>query len=201
VRIIAEVEPPPLSRHGRALAGDLETIVGKALEKTPERRYRSVEELGKDVRHYLSDEPITARPPSVAYHAAKYVRRHRALVFGIAGIVVALSVGVVSTTRMYLRAETARAGERDRRREAEESAETLRATNAYFLGLLASPSPWEMGSEVKMRDVLAAAAQRSSQAFADRPKQRVMLLDTLGATHLQLGLHAEALRFFDGLSR
>ena len=197
VRIIAEVEPPPLSRHGRALAGDLSTIVGKALEKTAERRYRSVEELVGDVRHFLRDEPITARAPSVAYQVSKYARRHRALVLGVLGIIVALAAGVISTTRMYLRAETARARERELRREAEESAETLRATNAYFLGLLASPSPWEMGAEVKMRDVLAAAAQRSSGAFPDRPGQRLMLLETLGLTHLQLGLHAESLAFFD----
>ena len=45
----------------------MQTIILKALEKDRDRRYQSVAELSRDVRHYLNREPITARPPSLAY--------------------------------------------------------------------------------------------------------------------------------------
>ena len=60
---------------------DLETIVGKALAKQPDRRYGSVSELADDIDRYLNARPILARPPSAAYRAKKFVQRNR---FGVA---------------------------------------------------------------------------------------------------------------------
>ena len=64
VQTIREEEPTSLSSVNRTFRGDIETIVGKALEKEKTRRYASAEELAADIQHYLKDEPITARPPS-----------------------------------------------------------------------------------------------------------------------------------------
>ncbi len=75
-------ECPPPSRKvtnpslARALAGDLDSIAQKALEKNPADRYRSVEELDSDLARYLSGQPVTARPQTLAYRARKFVRRH-----------------------------------------------------------------------------------------------------------------------------
>ena len=66
----------------RALRGDLDWIVGRALEKLPDRRYPSVSELAADLRRHLSDEPVQAGSPSRAYRVKKFVRRNRA---GVAG--------------------------------------------------------------------------------------------------------------------
>ncbi len=55
----------------RRLRGDVETIALKALEKSRERRYQSVGELGEDVRRFLRNEPIVARPPTTVYQLRK----------------------------------------------------------------------------------------------------------------------------------
>ncbi len=60
----------------RALLGDLDWIVMKALEKDPDRRYGSPAELAADVARHLGDEPVLARPPSVGYRLGKLLRRH-----------------------------------------------------------------------------------------------------------------------------
>jgi serine/threonine protein kinase len=66
-RRIAEDEPEPPSRYDASLAGDLDTILVKALAKDPARRYASAAELAIDLRSTLADEPIRARPPSRLY--------------------------------------------------------------------------------------------------------------------------------------
>lgn len=112
IRTIQEGEPRRLSGLDVRCRGDLETIVGKCLEKDPDRRYASASELGEDIRRHLVHEPIAARPPSAFYELHKFVRRNRALVGGAVATVVALMVGVVLATAYALRAERhARAAE------------------------------------------------------------------------------------------
>ncbi|HEY6926824.1 MAG TPA: serine/threonine-protein kinase [Steroidobacteraceae bacterium] len=82
-RLTLEQDPPRPSDlagdagHERALRGDLDNIVAKALKRQPAERYGTVELLGQDLRRYLSHEPVSARPDTLAYRAAKFVRRHR----------------------------------------------------------------------------------------------------------------------------
>jgi tetratricopeptide (TPR) repeat protein len=107
-RTIVEEEPTRLGSVDRRLRGDIETIVAKALEKDPARRYPSAEALASDLRRHLASEPIRARPPSAAYQVRKFARRNKALVGGLAGTFLALLAGVIVSTRMYVRAETRR---------------------------------------------------------------------------------------------
>src|SRR5262249_21724582 len=92
---IREEDPAKLSSINRSYRGDIETIVAKALEKDKTRRYASAAELAADIRHYLEDEPIVARPPSTRYQLEKFARRHKALVIGLAAVFVVLIAGVV----------------------------------------------------------------------------------------------------------
>ncbi|MBV9610800.1 MAG: hypothetical protein JO187_14650 [Acidobacteria bacterium] len=62
----------------RSLRGDLDTIVAKALKKNAQERYVSVTAFSDDLRRFLADEPIAARPDALAYRAAKFVRRDSA---------------------------------------------------------------------------------------------------------------------------
>lgn len=96
-RLIVEQDPPRLGSIDRVLRGDLETIVAKALEKDPARRYPSSSALAEDLRRWLADEPILARPPSALYHLGKFARRHTALVSGVAATGAALVLGLVGT--------------------------------------------------------------------------------------------------------
>ena len=98
VRTICEAEPARLSSVDRNYRGDLETIVGKALDKDRSRRYASASDLAADIRHYLGDTPILARPPSTWYQLRKFARRNRALVGGTVAAVVLLCLGLAGTT-------------------------------------------------------------------------------------------------------
>jgi len=93
-RVICEEPPTRLSSINRSLRGDIETIVGKALEKDRRRRYQSTLTLGDDIGHYLNDEPISARPPSAVYRLRKLVRRRRTPL-AVAAVLFALGAALI----------------------------------------------------------------------------------------------------------
>ncbi|MCI0462990.1 MAG: protein kinase, partial [Gemmataceae bacterium] len=104
-RVIATHEPSRLSALNTQFRGDVETIVAKALEKDKARRYPSAGELASDIRRHLGHEPIRAHPPSALYQLGKFARRNKALVGGLAGVVLASVVGAVFSIRFAVRAE------------------------------------------------------------------------------------------------
>ncbi|UCC32652.1 MAG: protein kinase [Phycisphaerales bacterium] len=109
-RVICEEPPTRLSSINRTLRGDIETIVGKALEKDRQRRYQSALALADDIQRYLNHEPILARPPSALYRLRKLVRRRRVPI-AVASILIALGIVVAATQvrAWYLRQELNRA--------------------------------------------------------------------------------------------
>lgn len=107
-RVVRENDPVPLGQRDRALAGDLETVVMKALEKEPERRYRTAADLAADLLRVLANQPVAARPPSTWYQATKFARRNRAFVTGLFAVFVALAAGVGVSTKLYLDVEEQR---------------------------------------------------------------------------------------------
>ena len=101
-------DPPKLGSIDPHLAGDVQTIIDKSLERDPRRRYESAAALAGDIRRFLAHEPITARRPSATYVATKFIRRHRAFVGGVAAVVVVLLAGITGTTVASIRTERAR---------------------------------------------------------------------------------------------
>lgn len=77
IRVACEQEPTPPSQFDRRLAGDLETILLKALSKDPRFRYPTVDEFAADIHRHLDGQPIHARPATFFYRAGKFLRRHR----------------------------------------------------------------------------------------------------------------------------
>jgi len=120
VRVIRDVAPQRPSRR-MALAQDapdlglltmraeneLDWVVLKALEKERERRYQTVREFGEDVRCFLENRAVSARPPSIGYIARKYVSRHRGQMMAVAAAAATLVLGAVVSLRLALRAEQA----------------------------------------------------------------------------------------------
>ena len=110
-RLVATEPAPSLAEAWcgtKALDRDLETIVAKALEPEPDRRYAGAGDLAADVGRYLGSLPILARPASRAYRARMFVRRHRGLVTASAVVAAALVVGVAGTTWGLLNANRER---------------------------------------------------------------------------------------------
>jgi serine/threonine protein kinase len=79
-KLIAERRGATPDKLRRGLRGDLDTIVGQALKKNPQERYGSVTAFADDLRRYLRREPISARPDTLAYRTAKFVRRNHTVV-------------------------------------------------------------------------------------------------------------------------
>ncbi|MGB0714674.1 MAG: protein kinase domain-containing protein, partial [Phycisphaerae bacterium] len=109
VRVIQEDEPPRLGSIRTVLRGDIETIVGKCLEKDPGLRYQSAADLSADIRRHLSDEPILARAPSAFYQVRKFTRRHRLVVGGVISTMLALIIGAIFSIILAIRASDSEA--------------------------------------------------------------------------------------------
>jgi serine/threonine protein kinase len=191
VKTIVEEPPKPLQQAfpgGYKLDPDLATIVGKALEKEPDRRYASVDALGEDIERYIANEPILAHPPSAGYQIRKLVSRHRASFATAAGfflIVVAAAVTLAIQAGKIRR-------ERDR---AEQEAARATAINQFLQRTLGAADPWQRGSRgVTLVDALKQAEKEVHGAFAKQPLVEADVLETIGRTYHGLGEYADAER-------
>ncbi|MDX2115170.1 MAG: serine/threonine-protein kinase [Planctomycetota bacterium] len=208
-RIIREVDAPrPVSRlgaaleqreglardrgadhasHRRALRGDVEWIIMRAIEKDRERRYGSPAELAAEIRRHLDDEPVLAGPPGAAYRARKFVKRHRVGAVAAGAMLLALAGGAGLAALGFVRAER----ERDR---AVREAATSGAINEFLLQrMLAATDPENFGREVRVIDVLDAALRERSASFKDQPDVLADVELVLGETYDALGVRGRAL--------
>lgn len=191
-RAIVERDPPPPSAVcpeesvRRRLRGDLDTIVLKALEKDPGRRYGSAAALADDLERHLRGFPIEARRPTLRYRVAKLVRRHR---LGVAAATAAaLAVLGLSAALAFLAVRLA--GERDRARAEQRKAEEV---VTLMVDLLSAPDPaTARGDEITAREVLDRGAERLDERLRDQPGVRAALLDAIGEVYHGLGLYEPA---------
>lgn len=190
-RLVLESDPEPPSLSGTtegtgeepagrpSIPRDLDSIVLKALEKEPERRYRSVEALAGDVRRFLASEPVEARGGGWPYRARRFMRRHR-VGTGVAALVVAsLAVAFVQARAV--------ASERDR---AEREAETARRVADFMVGLFENATPGEEG--VDALELVDAGAERVDRELEEQPAIRASFQEALGRVYHALGRYDEA---------
>ncbi len=195
VQTIREEDPAPLSAVSRTYRGDIETIVGKALEKDKARRYASAAGMAADIQRYLSDEPIAARPPSTTYQLQKFARRHKALVVGVAAVFLVLIAGIIASTWEATRARRAE-------RAAITEAATAKAVNDFLQNdLLAQASANSQARpdtkpdpDLKVRTALDRAAARIEGKFKQQPLVEASIRQTIGDAYRDLGLYSEAQR-------
>jgi len=186
MQTIREDDPTSLSSIDRHLRGDVETIVGKALEKDKTRRYGSAADLAADIQRYLDDQPITARPPSSSYQLRKFTRRHRGLMASIAAVFVVLVAGIAVATSMAVRASRA---EGEARAVSDFLQEDLlaQASASSQAGPNTKPDP-----HLEVRTALDRAAARIPGKFQKQPLVEASLRHTIGITYADLGLLNEA---------
>jgi WD40 repeat protein/serine/threonine protein kinase len=101
---IKAVEPCRPRAIDARIPRDLETIVLKAIEKDPKARYPSAEEMAEDLRRFLADEPIRARPISALERCLRWCRRNKPLAVLLGAITLALVLGTAISTHFALRA-------------------------------------------------------------------------------------------------
>ena len=186
IRVIVETEAPRLSDvapEGRALRGDLDNILAKALRKRPEDRYASVTAFADDLRRYLRREPVSARADSVAYRTVRFVQRRARAVTAV--VVVAL--GIAALVGFYT---LQLAAERDRARiEAEKSA----TISELLTSLLTGADPYaSRDREPTVRNILEAGAERVQRELSDQPELKAEMLTVIGRVYQRLGLFERA---------
>jgi serine/threonine protein kinase len=171
----------------RLLRGDLDTIVAKALKKNPQERYVSVTALADDLTRYLKHEPIGARPDTLTYRAAKFVRRNRTAVALATLALVATAAGVVGT---LVQARTARV-QRDFALRQLSRAEAINDLNKFLLSD-AAPS----GKPFTVNELLERAEQIVERQRGDNAS-RVDLLVAIGRQYATLDEDAKARRLLE----
>ena len=166
------VASAPISKR-RALEGDLDTILGKALKKDPAERYASVGAFAEDLRRFISHEPISARPDTVPYRVAKFVRRNRGSV--VAGLLVA--VGLIATSAFALSQMQAARAQRDRALEFAKRANAQADLTQYILDdKLSRLTPVAEGQRLDRARQFLAARFRNDPLLAAR-----LLIDVSGS--------------------
>jgi eukaryotic-like serine/threonine-protein kinase len=170
-------------RLARELQGDLDNIVLMALRKDPARRYPSAQALADDIARCLAHEPVHARPMTLAYRCARFVRRHPVAVpVSALALVLVISGGALFTWRLAAERDRALAAEHSARRSAGFTASLLRGTGAEE----------DATRQVSVRDLLDKARQRVAQEWADDPDVAARLRTALGSAYSSWGAYAEA---------
>ena len=163
----------------RQLRGDLDTIVLKALKKSPAERYASVTALAEDLGRYLRNEPISARPDTAVYRTVKFVRRNRAVVALATLVVVAVVAGLAG---VFLQAQRA-FRERDRA-----SRITEFMTNMFKVS---DPSQ-NRGNSITAREILDKAAKDIETGLAKDPEEQAQMMYIMAEVYDNLGLYPQA---------
>jgi serine/threonine-protein kinase len=169
----------------RLLRGDLDTIVTKALKKDPAERYSSVAALADDLRRYLGNEPIRARPDTLSYRAIKFVRRNRTVVALAALAILATTAGVAAT---WMQVRTART-QRDLAIRQFARAERISDLNQL---LLTDVAP--MGKPVTVNQLLALEEHIVEREHYDNAANHVDLLLSIGDQYSGEDENEKALR-------
>ncbi len=163
----------------RALRGDLDAILLKALARDPARRYASAQDLKHDLQRYLDGEPVLARLPTMLYRGGKFVRRNAlavSLSFALAlGAITAASIFAVQTLRVA-------------------QANSLAAKRGEFLqNVLKSANPRNGQRDITVAEVLDEAAHTLGTASPDDPIVTASMYALLAETNDGLGRYPSSL--------
>jgi tetratricopeptide (TPR) repeat protein len=168
-------------RLRRALAGDLDEIVLKAMRKEPESRYGTAAQLATDLRQHLAGELVSARQGSARYRAYKLLRRHAAIVAAVSIVIVALTVfaGVLWVQGQKLQAQREVAmQERDRAAQ----------VAAFMAEIFSASDPFNaQGREYTAKELLERGAQRIRNDLTTQPEVRAQMLDAIGYAYQRQG--------------
>lgn len=191
-------EPARLGTIDRSLRGDLETVVARAMEKDPARRYQSAGEFAADIRRFLAGEAVLARPASAAYQLRKLAGRHRAAAAALAAVLVVVVAAVVGIGWQAVRATHAEHLANERSEVADEQTRIANAVNAFLQSILSAGDARNGGNpEITVREALDNAASTVGERFAGEPLVEAGIRRVIGDTYRSLGLPAKALEHLE----
>ena len=187
IKAALDDDPPRMSEVApaairKALRGDLDAIVSKALRKLPRERYGTAAALADDLKRYLQSEPVAARANLLTYRMQKFVRRYRGVVIGTAAAAVALIAVTAFALYQMREAQIQRDQSREQARRAELQAE--------FVTLMMS----NVGDKpTTAEQLLDAGYKLVTQHYKDDPIFRMSAMLNLSARYGDIGLTPKAI--------
>ncbi|MEM7078974.1 MAG: serine/threonine-protein kinase [Pseudomonadota bacterium] len=160
------------------LRGDLDGICLTALRRERALRYGSAEALAADLERHLTQQPVSARPPTWGYRAQTFVRRHRGkLAMGMAVVVSIFAMATYYTMALAQQRDVALA----------EQAKAEQVVQ-FVIGLFERSDPSNArGEEVTAREILDAGHQQIETELQSQPEVRAKLKQVLGGVYFSLG--------------
>ena len=183
-------EPPAFKR---ALAGDVDAILNKALKKSPADRYPTIDAMAQDLRRHLRGQRVDARPDSLSYRAQRIVRRHQvplaASAVVVAAFVLAFGLGATALVVVALLAGLGAAlwqarNARAQTRIAQMEAKTAEAVQNFLESIFRASSGDQVdpikARETTAKQLLDRGVARIEHELDDAPRAKLRVLKTLG---------------------
>jgi serine/threonine protein kinase len=194
VKQVIHDEPPSPRKLNGNVAKDLETITLKCLEKEPNRRFQSARDVARELRRYLSGEPIEARPIGRPERLIRLVRRHKLVSFFASAAALALLAGTIVSLYFALDAArhaniaNSRAAEAiTAKQEADNARRNAEAVTDFLVRSFESVNPYQAGRMISGGELLERAEQRLNEDLASQPLARAAILDAIGRSWIGLG--------------
>ncbi len=182
-------------RWCRRLKGDLDTILAKALEEKPGRRYATAAALADDLTRHLDHKPVSARRPTRLYRWSRAVTRHRWATAALVSVVLLSGAALHQAFELSQRQEQIL---REHRR--------AEALSDFLKSLFSAADPGQSrGASMTAREILDIGARRltapaafsTSGAVAADPDTRAALLKAIGDVYTSLGLYDDGRRMLE----
>ncbi|MGH7600996.1 MAG: tetratricopeptide repeat protein, partial [bacterium] len=157
----------------RRLAGDLDSIVLKALRKEPQRRYSSAEQFSEDLGHYLDGQAVSAHEATFTYRAAKFIRLHK---FGVGAATLVLLLSLGFGLAMAFQVERTKR-ERDKAQQ----------VSKFLADIFTASDPnHSKGDSVTARELLDRGAEQARNELQNQPEMQAQLLYQIGDIYRKL---------------
>lgn len=164
-------------QFAKDLKGDLDNIILKTLQREPERRYSSVEQLSEDIRRYLKGLPILARSDNWPYRARKFAGRNPLVVGSVALTFIILAVGIFATAYQARRANF----EREKAEQRFNDVRTLANSFIFEVNEKIDESP------IKARELLVSRSIEYLDKLASESAGNTGLQGELASAYVKIG--------------
>ena len=207
------VDPKSPRSIDKAIPPELEIILTKATAKEPADRYQSARALADDLRRFLADEPILARPPSTWDKTVKWTRRHKTVAYSAVAVLVIAAIGLLTSTVLIAREQrkTQDAYDRERQKATEANEQRALAERRYIqardaVNFFAGIAVDEMGSPdpatfLATRKEMLQAALDYYQQFIEERKDDPKIGAELAESRKRVNLILNDLTAFENLFR
>ena len=176
--------------RAKALKGDLDAVIAKALKREPAERYQTAAALADDLERFLDGQPVQAQPDSRAYRLRKFVQRNTLPVAAGSAVLIALGIGLGVALWQANEART-------QADVARNQAERATALNTFVLSLIQQADPnASQSSKAADLAMLSSIEQRIDAEFKGSADQLVQLRVTVGDAYLERGKAAAARRVY-----